>query len=61
MAPVGGTGRPNSGQQPDMGTKLEYLSYSDATGHEYTETHTSPIALSIREDELQAAGYTIIH
>lgn len=43
-----------------MGTRLEYLSYADATGHEYTETHTSPIALSIREDELQAAGYTIL-
>lgn len=43
-----------------MGHQLEYLNYADAEGREYTETHTSPIALSIREDELQAAGYTII-
>lgn len=39
----------------------DYVVYSDASGREYTETCTSPIALSIREDELEAAGYTIIH
>lgn len=38
----------------------DYVVYTDATGHEYTETCTSPIALSIREDELEAAGYRII-
>lgn len=39
---------------------LNYVVYSDATGREYTETVTSPIALVIREDELEAAGYTVI-
>lgn len=39
----------------------QFIVYSDATGREYTETCTSPIAVAIREDELQAAGYTIIH
>lgn len=38
----------------------QYVVYNDATGREYTETVTSPIALAIREDELEAAGYTII-
>jgi hypothetical protein len=38
----------------------DYIVYSDATGKEYTETATSPIAVTIREDELTEAGYTII-
>lgn len=38
----------------------QYVVYADATGKEYTETCTSPIAVSIREDELQDNGYTII-
>lgn len=39
----------------------DYVVYSDAQGREYTETCTSPIAVSIREDELTAAGYKVIH
>lgn len=42
-----------------MGT-IEHIVYSDAEGKEYTETATSPIAVSIREDELTEQGYTII-
>ncbi len=40
---------------------IDYVVYTDASGREYTETVTSPIALTIREEELEAAGYTIIH
>lgn len=39
---------------------VDYVVYSDASGKEYTETVTSPIALAIREEELEASGYTII-
>lgn len=39
----------------------DYVVYSDATGKEYTETVTSPIALVMREEELEAAGYRVIH
>lgn len=39
---------------------LNYVVYSDDSGKEYTETATSPIAVSIREDELEAAGYKIV-
>lgn len=35
------------------------LSYTDATGKEYTETSTSPIAAIIRSEELTEAGYTV--
>lgn len=38
----------------------EYVIYSDPEGKEYKETATSPIAVSIREDELTAAGYKVI-
>lgn len=38
----------------------EHVVYADATGKEYVETVTSPIALAIREDELEAAGYRVI-
>lgn len=44
-----------------MNGKPDYIVYSDATGKEYTETATSPIAVSIREDELTEQGYKIIH
>lgn len=37
-----------------------YVMYTDATGKEYKETCTSPIAVSIREDELEAQGKTIL-
>lgn len=33
--------------------------YSDATGKEYTETATSPMAVATREEELTEAGYTV--
>lgn len=39
--------------------KPEYVSYTDATGREYTETVTSPIALILREEELERQGYII--
>lgn len=35
------------------------LSYSDASGKEYTETNTSPLAAIIRSEELSEAGYTV--
>lgn len=38
----------------------EYIVYSDTTGREYVETATSPIAVSIREEELTQAGYTVV-
>ena len=38
----------------------DYIIYSDATGREYVETATSPIAVSIREEELTQAGYTVV-
>lgn len=38
---------------------LDYVSYTDRTGKEYTETVTSPIALAIREDELEEQGYIV--
>lgn len=44
-----------------MNGKPDYIVYADATGKEYTETATSPIAVSIREDELTEQGYKIIH
>lgn len=43
-----------------MDGKMEHVVYADASGKEYTETATSPIAVSIREDELTEQGYTII-
>lgn len=43
-----------------MNGKPEYIVYSDASGKEYTETATSPIAVSLREDELIEAGYRVI-
>lgn len=38
---------------------IDYVSYTDRTGREYTETVTSPIALVLREEELEAQGYII--
>lgn len=35
------------------------VSYSDASGAEYTETSTSPLAAIVREEELTEAGYTV--
>jgi len=35
------------------------VNYSDANGTEYSETATSPIAVTVREDELREAGYSI--
>lgn len=40
---------------------IHYVVYTDATGKQYTETVTSPIALVLREDELEEAGYKVIH
>lgn len=39
----------------------DYVVYADARGVEYTETVTSPIALAFREEELEKAGYKVIH
>lgn len=39
----------------------DFVVYADAKGQEYTETVTSPIALAIREEELETAGYRVIH
>lgn len=38
----------------------EYIVYSDDAGHEFTETCTSPIAATFREEELEAQGFHII-
>lgn len=43
-----------------MSTGLSYISYSDHSGAEYTETCTSPIAQILREEELTKYGY-IVH
>lgn len=39
----------------------DYVVHLDSQGREYTETVTSPIALAIREEELENSGYRIIH
>lgn len=35
------------------------VNYTDASGKEYTETSTSPIAAILRGEELTEAGYTV--
>ena len=43
-----------------MMSNPEHIIYTDPTGVQHTETATSPIAVSIREDELIEQGCTII-
>ena len=38
----------------------QYVNYTDSEGKEYSETATSPIAVTVREDELEASGYTVV-